>query len=205
MYVPEPFRADDRATVLEVIDAYPFAALITPEGGDVMISHVPLLLSRRERGWGVLSGHVSRANPHWRRFDGERGCVAVFLGPHAYVSPSWYAEGPAVPTWNYLVVHAYGRPTLREDPRETSAHLDELVARHEAAGAIDVPESFRRSLEKGIVGFQLEIERVEAKFKLGQNRSEDDRAGTIRALEQAGETELAAWTRRITADRGPTS
>ncbi len=92
---------EDRGPILDRMDAFPFVALITPDPKDVMISRVPLLLQRGAHGWGVLAGHVARANPHWKRFDGQQECVAVFQGPHAYVSPTWYVDGPAVPTWNY--------------------------------------------------------------------------------------------------------
>jgi len=202
MYVPSAFSVDERDPVLDLIEACPFAVLVSPQPGDLQISHVPLALHRRDAGWGTLTGHVARPNPHWRCFDGRRECVAIFQGPHAYVSPGWYASAPAVPTWNYVVVHAYGRPAVIEDPERTSAVLDELVARHEPGGGpLDLPESFRRSLEQGITAFEFEIERVEAKFKLGQNRSAADREATARALEQAGATELAAWTRRIAGPR----
>lgn len=197
MYVPEPFRVADRGPILDLMDAFPFVALVTPDASDVMISHVPLLLDRSDDAWGRLSGHVARANPHWKRLDGERECVAIFQGPHAYVSPAWYEDGPAVPTWNYAVVHAYGRPICVDDPAHTTAHLDALIARYEAGG-LDVPDAFRRGLQKGIVGFTFEIERLESKFKLGQNKSSADRAGTVRALDETGATDLAAWTRRIT-------
>jgi transcriptional regulator len=193
---------DDHAPVFDLMDACPFAAVLTPDPSDVSISHVPLTLHRSspgEQGLGRLVGHVARANPHWRRFDGETACVAIFQGPHAYVSPGWYTDAPAVPTWNYVVAHAYGRPKLLDEGDDTSALLDELVSRHEPGGGpLDVPDAFRRSLERGIVGFAFEIERLESKFKLGQNRSGADRVSTVRALEENGLPELAAWTRRIT-------
>lgn len=201
MYVPDVFRVSDREAVFDLIDAHPFATLVSVCEGETSVSHVPITLARADSGWGTLRGHVARANPHWRRFDGERESLVIFHGPHAYVSPSAYAAGPAVPTWNYAVVHAYGRAVAVGDRRRTAALLDELVSRHEPGGGpLDVPEGFRRSLEKGIVAFELVVERLDAKFKLGQNRSAADRAGTVAMLEQqGGETAslLAAWTRRI--------
>jgi transcriptional regulator len=211
MYVPEPFNVSDREAVLDLIDAHPFATLITFDVEEPIVSHVPVTLARPalrpdrvDREWGVLRGHVARANPHWRCFDGERETLVIFHGPHAFVSPIAYDEPDAPPTWNYAVVHAYGRPKRIEDPETTTAMLDELIARFEPKpGELTLSGDRRLALEKGIVGFDLEIERLEAKFKLGQNKTAADRAGTIAALESRGsdtERDLAAWTRRITGE-----
>jgi transcriptional regulator len=200
MYVPPPFRAHDREAILDLVDAYPFATLVTPDPAGVDVSHVPLQLVRADDGWGRLLGHVARANPHWQRFDGVRESVAIFQGPHAYVSPTWYASPGSPPTWNYAVAHAWGRP-VRLDAERSRGVLDVLVARYESGAPLALPDPIRRSLERAIVAFELPIERVEAKFKLGQNKDACDRDGTVAALERDGgalERELAAWTRRIT-------
>jgi transcriptional regulator len=198
MYLPAAFRVSDHGAVLDLIESVPFATLITG-GGELSVSHLPLTLTRSVEGWGSLRGHMARANPHWRYFDGARETLVIFHGPHAYVSPTRYANRAAPPTWNYAVVHAYGRPACITDRSETSALLNDLVARYESQ-PLDLSDAMRRSLEKGIVGFEFVIERVEAKFKLGQNRSPADRAGTIAHLEGGSELErdLAAWTRRMT-------
>ncbi len=198
MYVPTPFQAPDREAVLDLIEAAPFATVITP-GDELNVSHVPLSLTRSATGWGTLRGHLARGNPHWRCFEGARESLLIFHGPHAYVSPSWYAEPAAPPTWNYAVAHAYGRPALIEDASRTAALLDELLARYEPE-PLALSDPARQALERGIVGFELVIDRVEAKFKLGQNKSPADRAGAIAALDEQGDVErdLAAWTRRLT-------
>jgi transcriptional regulator len=205
MYVPELFEVSDREAVFDLVDAYPFATALTAADGEILVSHLPVILARADAGWGTLRGHVARANAHRKRFDGETESLLIFNGPHAYVSPSGYADGPAVPTWNYVVVHAYGRPRIVDDSVRKTAHLDDLVSRHEPGGGpLDVPDAFRRSLEKGIVAFEMTIERLEAKFKLGQNKSAEDRAGTVAALSADGgenASALAAWTRRITGVR----
>ena len=204
MYVPEPFRVADREPVLDLIDAHPFATLVTVDSGDPIVSHVPITLARAASGWGTLRGHVARGNPHWRHFDGERESLVIFHGPHAYVSSTWYHDPVAPPTWNYAVVHAYGRPRRIEDPAQTGEVLDELLARFEASPArIALTSDRRRALQEGIVAFALEIDRIESKFKLGQNKTSADRAGTVAALEGRGsdaERALAAWTQRITGD-----
>ena len=198
MYVPTPFQSSDREAILDLIEAAPFATVITT-GGEPAVSHVPVSLTRSETGWGTLRGHMARGNPHWRLLDGARQSLLIFHGPHAYVSPSWYEEPAAPPTWNYAVAHAYGRPAILEGGPRTAALLDELLARYERE-PLALSEAARRSLERGIVGFELAIERVEAKFKLGQNKTAADRAGTVAALEKQGDVErdLAAWTRRLT-------
>lgn len=202
MYVPEAFRVTDRGPVLDLIEACPFGPLVSLDAQDLQISHIPFALERSDTGWGVLEGHVARANPHWQHFDGAHECVAIFQGPHAYVSPTWYEQGPAVPTWNYVVAHVYGRPARVDDTERTAGILDRLVERHEPGGGpLDVPDDFRAGMQRGIVAFSFEIERVEAKFKLGQNRSAPDREATARALEREGSPELARWTRRIATDR----
>ena len=156
---------------------------------------------RRSAGKAVLVGHVARANSHWRQFDGSAETLAIFHGPHAYVSPSWYATGPAVPTWNYSAVHVYGKALAREDGDFTAAVLRDLVARHEGARgkpwrmedlAVDVYEK----LVGAIVAFEMPIDRIEGKFKLGQNRSPEDQQKMLKSLQASsrrGDNELAEF------------
>jgi len=213
MYLPAPFRHDDDQAIFDLIESAPFATVVTPparaqalEGSaeaDMMVSHLPIALRRLGGGRAELRGHLARGNGHWRHFDGLRESLLIFHGPHAYVSPSWYDEPAAPPTWNYVVVHVHGRPRCIDSGAETVELLDELVGRYEQK-PLALSATARRALERGIVGFELGFElgvdRVEAKFKLGQNKSPGDRGGTVAALESAGdvERELAAWTRRLT-------
>ncbi len=198
MYLPAPFRVEDRRAIFDLIASAPFAALVTADD-PFCVSHLPLGLHPGDGGWGCLRGHMARANGHWRRFATERPSLAVFSGPHAYVSPRWYENDDAPPTWNYAVVHVWGRPSAVEDPVAASAILDDLVGRHEE-GEIPFSEQTRSALERRIVAFEMPIERVEAKFKLGQNREPADRSGVVEHLEQGGDVarELAGWTRRLT-------
>jgi transcriptional regulator len=203
MYVPHAFEVSDREAVLRFIERHGFATLVTQGADGPEASHVPLLLERAQAPrWGRLLGHVARANLQHERFDGATPVLAIFHGPHAYVSPAWYARHPAVPTWNYGVVHAYGRPRTIGDDVAVEALLGRLVEQYEAGRPgrwrPDLPEKFAAGMRRGIVAFALEIERVEAKFKLGQNRPPEDRAGALAGLEAAGDPAslaLAAFTR----------
>src|SRR3954468_82239 len=134
MYVPGSFAVTDEKILESFIERYDFATLINSSAAGLVASHIPIML-RRSAGKAILVGHVARANSHWRQFDGSAETLAIFHGPHAYVSPSWYATGPAVPTWNYAAVHVYGKPRARQDADFTVAALRDLVARHEGSRA----------------------------------------------------------------------
>jgi transcriptional regulator len=190
MYLPALNDERDRGRLVELIEAHPFATLVTPTAAQLWISHVPLSV-RREGDEIVLHGHVARVNEHWRAFDGASRTTAIFHGPHAYVSPTWYAAGPAVPTWNYAVVHVTGNVRVRDDAGTSEALVRDLTARFEDAppngwSLDDVPDDLRHELVAAIVSFELRAETVEGKLKLGQNRSAADRAGVVAALEASG-------------------
>jgi transcriptional regulator len=189
MYVPALNDERDVGKLVDVIEAHPFATLVTPAAAQLWISHLPLSV-RREGDQIVLAGHVARANEHWRAFDGAP-TTAIFHGPHAYVSPTWYATAPAVPTWNYVVVHVTGRVHVRDDAAMSEALVRELTTRFEEAPptgwSLDgVPDDLKRNLVAAIVSFELRAETIEGKLKLGQNRSAADRAGAAAALEASG-------------------
>jgi transcriptional regulator len=186
MYTPASFRVDDPDVLDRFIDEYSFATLISVRGGVPFATHLPLLLDRGRR---VLLGHFARANPQ-AEVVGDRGeSLAVFQGPHAYISPAWYATAPAVPTWNYAAVHVYGplEPLSADRTREL---VDLTVDKYESTRPVpwpnDLPEDFRDKMLKGIVGFEMPIGRIEGKFKLGQNRSEADQLGMLSQLQSGG-------------------
>ena len=211
MYIPEHFSAKAEAEQHALIRSASFATLISAAPGDAAaapwVSHVPLLLDAEAGGHGTLYGHFARANEHWRCFDGEREHVAIFHGPHAYVSPSWYAKPEvAVPTWNYAVVHAHGAARTIASRDRVLDLLHRLVATHEARFAS--PWSLQlegRALEAmlgAIVWFEVPISRLEGKFKLSQNRSAADRTGVAAALgssEDCVDRQLAALMRTAAA------
>jgi len=188
MYVPKAFEVTDRDTLHDFIEANSFATLVTTLDSAPFATRLPLILDRDSGANGTLIGHVARANPHWRCFGGNCQALVMFDGPHAYISPNWYATAPAVPTWNYATVHAYGVPRVIEDPHKVEAIVDRLVAMHEADLAQPwspsvLPLEFKRNLLKAIVGFEMVIDRIEGKFKFGQNRPIEDRLAMLDALE----------------------
>jgi transcriptional regulator len=205
LYVPAHFEMRERAAAARLMHDHPFATLITP-GAPMHVSHLPLLLVHDCEPHGTLLGHFARANPHWQA-AAEVPSLAVFHGPHAYVSPSWYSDpARAVPTWNYAVVHAHGVLAIVDDPVETRAILDALVQRfengREAPWQFAMPPRERDALVGAIVAFRLRIRRIDAKFKLSQNRSPQDRTRVMAALDAEPYAEsqaTAEWMRRYAA------
>jgi len=200
LHLPRHFEPDERAAAARLMHDHPFAALLTPGEAGPHLSHLPLPLSPPCEPHGTLIGHVARANPHWKRFA-QAESIAVFHGPHAYVSPSWYAE-PAtmVPTWNYATVHAHGTIEVVDEPAGARSILDALIHRFEAGREapweLRMDEARRDALVGAIVAFRMRIRRVDAKFKLSQNRAVADRARIAAALEREGHadaTATAAW------------
>ena len=190
LYVPDSFRESDVAVMHEFMRRYPFATLVSCRDG-IQVSHLPVLLDPQRGRHGTIVGHVARANAHWRDFNGETAATCVFHGPHAYISPRWYMERPAVPTWNYAVVHAIGTPTVVDDQQRLAAIIDETLgtfdpALRDPATEGYLPDAYRARLLNAIVGFEMPIERLDGKFKLGQNRSAEDQAGIRAALHAQG-------------------
>src|SRR6266850_1418899 len=197
MYIPESFRVADDTLAFSFIERYDFATLITSTStAGMLVTHLPLFLER-SGDRAVLLGHVARANEHWRHFDGSTKSLAIFRGPHGYVSPNWYQNKPAVPTWHYTVVHAYGRPRAMEDRHRTAAILEHLVEKYEGHrtrpwNLSELSPDYYEHMVRQIVGFEMPIDKIESKFKLGQNRSRADREGTVDALVQEGTPDSAA-------------
>lgn len=199
MYTPSHFAPTDPTSVEALMRRHSFATIVTQGNDAPFATHMPVLLHAGQGPRGTLVSHMARANEQWRHFDGEREVLVIFHGPHAYVSPSWYETRPAVPTWNYAAVHAYGVPRIVHEPSALRAMLRELVGFFEAGrpepwGA-EMTDEHIDKLAPGIVGLEIAITRIEGKFKLSQNRSAADRAGVIAALGQSAdqtEREVAA-------------
>ena len=196
LYVPAHFATDDRDAMARLMREHPFATLITPAGGELHVSHVPLLHLPEGGPHGTLVGHFARANPHWRHAEGAES-LAVFHGPHAYVSPSWYAAPERmVPTWNYAAVHAHGTLSPVADGAEARSVLDALVERFEGGRAapwrFTMPAPQRDAMVGAICAFRIPIRRLEGKFKLSQNRSVDDRVRVAQGLRGEGYAEATA-------------
>jgi transcriptional regulator len=204
MYIPSHFEVKDRAKIDEVITANSFAQLVSRDGDSLFASHLPFLYYPEKGTHGVLASHMARANRHWQLFAQGGESLVVFNGPHAYISPSWYVttEG-MVPTWNYITVHVYGRAQLVATDDELGRILDETVAKNEAGFPMpwtpNLPPDLKAKFMKAIVGFEIEITRIEGKFKLGQNRTREDREKMMRSLEAGGDPDsvrLAEFMRR---------
>ena len=192
MYIPKAFREDDLNTLHKLMREYSFATLITLHEGVPFATHLPFILDAKRGSNGILLAHMARANPQWRDFKSEQKVLVIFQGPHAYVSPSWYEVELSVPTWNYAVVHAYGIPRLLEDSEELYKLLKILIETHEAQfenqWPFQLPDEYLQKMMRGIVGFEIEITRLEGKFKMSQNRTESERENVIAALQESSDT-----------------
>jgi transcriptional regulator len=196
MYVPPHFKSDDDALTRKLIAENTFGILSVPAAPDA-ISHLPMLLVDDGEAGEKLIGHVAKANPVWKTFDGTHPAVAIFSGPHAYLSPNWYVSENMVPTWNYAAVHVFGHPIAVTDDDAADAVLQTLVAAFEsdATGnwSMDgLDTDFRRRQLKGIVAFEMPVERIETKLKMSQNRSAEDVDGAMRGLETTGDADALA-------------
>ncbi|MHB1951136.1 MAG: FMN-binding negative transcriptional regulator [Acidiferrobacteraceae bacterium] len=209
MYNPEPFREQRLDRLREAVDRNPFGLLISRGLPEPVVTHLPMLL---ESGPGSLTviGHMARANPHAEILRSEGRALIVFPGPHAYVSPFWY-ETPGVPTWNYIAVHLRGRVRVVDDTVEVRGLIERLTARFEAEAAREggngLMEWFKHLLPE-VVGFIMDVDEMEGKFKLSQNRPPVDQArvaGMLRRSPRSMDQELAAWMDRVSAEAGADS
>ena len=189
LYIPKPQLVGDRKLLQDFMDEFSFAELVTA-APEIRITHIPMRLDRSGGTYGKIYGHVSRQNPQSQCVEAGKECVAVFRGPHAYISPTWYAKMGTVPTWNFSTVHASGKLRPISDKKALHELLAQLIAKYEdyRTSAYDfskVPASYLDGLMEGIIGFELEVERLEGKFKLGQDRSAADRESLLGHLATA--------------------
>jgi len=201
MYVPQHFAETDSAVLHALIRAHPLGTWVTAGEDGLVANHVPFLFdpSRGERG--TLIAHVARANPIWRTFSTSVPSLVVFQGAETYITPSWYpskhAHGKAVPTWNYIVVHAHGVPRAMDDRVWLRSHLEMLVSVHEAPQAVpwkiaDAPPDFIDGLLRVIVGIEIPVAQLVGKWKVSQNRPEPDKLGVVAGLTARGDAPSAA-------------
>jgi len=200
MYIPRANREDRLSVLHKLMVDQPFASLITVGSSGLFASHIPMVLEQNGAN-GLLRGHISRANRQWQDYSSSIEALAIFSGPQHYITPSWYPEkqetGKVVPTWNYVVVHAYGHLKVIEDCEWLMTHLKNLTSIHEADSSVpwkigDAPADYIASQVKGIVGLEMAIERLEGKWKVSQNRSEQDRSGVAKGLAELNTTESLA-------------
>jgi len=194
VYIPKHFAETDEATLVDFIRRHSFATLVSTGSAGLIASHLPLLYEEVAGTPGRLLGHLARANPQLADLVGGREVMAIFHGPHAYISPTWYATQPSVPTWNYAVVHAYGTVEAMTDETALTDLLARLSAVYEAGNPApwrlaDQPERYVGGMVRGIGGFVIEITRLDGKFKLSQNRDAVDRDRVIAALDASSDPE----------------
>jgi transcriptional regulator len=201
MYIPGHFQQTDRLALVEFIEAHGFALLVSHVAGELFATHLPLLVDREAGPHGCLLGHVARANPQWHELAGQ-DVMAIFSGPHAYVSPSWYESDNVVPTWNYVAVHAHGRCELVEDDESVAEILARSVAAFERSQAepwtFDSADAYFRKLMKAVVAFRIPLAKLEGKWKLGQNHPPERREKVVRRLAASADHDSQAIARLMT-------
>ncbi|HTO80917.1 MAG TPA: FMN-binding negative transcriptional regulator [Methylomirabilota bacterium] len=211
MYLPTQFKEESVPALHAAIRQARIGTLVTLGEDGMEASHVPMLVDPEPTPYGTLRGHVSKGNPQWRRTKADVPALAMFLGPNAYITPSWYETkrqtGKVVPTWNYVAVHAYGTVRFFEDAEPLLDIVTRLTRTHESGRAApwavtDAPADFIRAQLKGIVGFELPIVRLEGKWKMSQNRPAEDRAGTIAGLTGEGPEAAAVAAIMATREKG---
>jgi len=190
MYRPDQFRVEDIAQMHALLRARPFAALVTAGPSGLYATHLPTVL-KDEGEHGVIECHLARANPHWKDIAAGGEALMIFQGAQGYITPSWYPSkfehGKVVPTWNYAIVHAYGRAVVMENKDWLHRHVSELTKQQEQFQTTpwalsDAPQSYIDSMLRGIVGFRFAITRLEGKWKMSQNRELKDQIGVARGL-----------------------
>jgi transcriptional regulator len=195
MYIPEMFAENDRTKLFDFIEANSFGILVSEVAGQPFATHMPFLVDRDAGPHGTLIGHVARANPHWKDAAGQTG-LAIFSGPHVYVSPTWYESEHVVPTWNYTAVHVYGTMRMVEDEAGLADIVGRMVAFYERSmptpWTFDDKTTFMSRMLGQIVGVRIEIERIEGKFKLNQNRTVEQRERVAAQLERRDDENSAA-------------
>ncbi len=197
MYIPEFNRVRDRAEAVSFVQANPFAILVSASDARPFATHLPIL-ARDGNKQLVLHGHMAKANPHWNLLQGERDSLAIFHGPHAYISPSLYESRESVPTWNYAAVHVYGHARVISEPEQLLEEVREIIHAFDPdhfAQWSALSDKFRYGMLKQIVGFELVATRIEAKFKISQNRSKKDQAAVIASLAQSPDSAASGIAR----------
>jgi len=210
MFIPKPFIMEEQADLHQFIEDFGFGIIVSDS---LTATHLPFVLATHEGKNGVLYSHCAKANNHWKELH-NKDVIVIFSGPHSYISPSWYAKNPAVPTWNYTAVHAYGEVTRLND-NETLKAVNDVVAKYEPnllnEGKLNkskepvMPQAFKHKLLAGIVGFKIEITSMQGQRKLGQQRSLADQVGVYTALKQSkniNDQALAHYMKKINIGTG---
>ncbi len=197
MYIPEHFRVHDHAETIAFLRANPFAILVSSANDAPFATHLPVFVQQKEDQL-VLRGHVAKANPHWRYLEQNPTCMTIFHGPHAYVSASNYVTRENVPTWNYGAVHVYGNARTFSSPADLQGILNQLIGTFEPAYAEQwgsLSDAYRERMLSHIVGIEIAVTKIEAKFKLSQNRTKEEQTNVISSLEKAEDSAISGVSR----------
>lgn len=203
MYIPSNIKVDDNSVAHDFINEFGFGVIVTTS---LTGTHIPFILHSDEGDNGCLYSHCAKANKHWKELNGT-DVLIIFMGPHSYISPTWYARSPAVPTWNYAAVHVYGRVSLLNDSQTLEA-VEEVVEKYESDLLVKrdiITNDFRDKLLGAIVGFKIEISTIECKLKLGQQRKAEDQSGVYNALLNSSDLDalgLAQYMKKLSVGTG---
>jgi transcriptional regulator len=203
VYIPEHFRVRNHADAVAFMRANPFVILVSNTSDGPFATHLPVVI--REQGDQlILRGHVAKANPHWRHLQEQPGCLTIFHGPHAYISPTNYSTRENVPTWNYGAVHAYGNAKVFPAPEDLLGILHELIPTFEPEYAerwASLAQEYRDRMLSYIVGFEIAVTGLEAKFKLSQNRTKEEQQHVIESLSASPDTTISGTARLMCEQR----
>lgn len=191
MYTPSSFKEENPEVLFDLIENYNFGILFSQHKENAEATHLPFLVDRKRGKHGTLIAHFARANKHWRNLDETKEVLCIFQGPHTYISPSYYKNRGEVPTWNYATVHTYGTPKIIQDSEELRTMVNRLTHHHEAHADSDwsIDEVPKKEFEidlKAIVGIEIEITKMEGKFKFNQNKNKEDQKGVINKMDELG-------------------
>jgi transcriptional regulator len=203
LYIPEHFRVRDHADAVAFMRRNPFVILVSNGADGPFATHLPVVI-REDGGPLILRGHVAKANPHWRYLEEQSNCLTIFHGPHAYISPTNYLMRESVPTWNYATVHAYGKAKVFSSPEDLLKVLHELIPLFEASYAAQwesLSQKYRDNMLRSIVGFEITVSGLEAKFKLSQNRTREEQQNVIQSL-GLSEDSAVSGTARMMGEQG---
>jgi len=203
VYIPEHFRVRNHAHAVAFMRANPFVILVSNMSDGPFATHLPVVI-REEGDQLILRGHVAKANPHWRYLEEQPRCLTIFAGPHAYISPRNYSTSENVPTWNYGAVHAYGDAKVFLAPEDVLSILHELIPLFEPEYAgrwASLAQPYRDRMLGHIVGFEIAVTRLEAKFKLSQNRTKEEQQNVIDSLSASDDTTISGTARLMCEQR----
>lgn len=202
MYTPKYYREEDRQTILAFLKQNNFPAIVSFDGERPIATHTPVEVVETEDGQVTIYAHISRANPQWKTFD-DQEILLIFQGAHTYISPRWYNH-VNVPTWNYMMIHVYGKVRILPSD-ELYACLSRLVQVHEVDTSYSLeglPQDFVQKEIRGVVGFALDVTRIDAAYKLSQNRSDEDHENVVQELDKRGDIDSTKVASIMRAKRG---